>query len=77
MLVTLQHHSHIRNSLLVLQCYPGLMRRPGDPWVLLARVGGDHRDPEPHFGGKRVQGRAVSFRKHLVPKQNRTGMAQK
>lgn len=74
--MTPQHHSHIRNSLLVLRCYQGLMGRSGAPWGLLAQAGGDHKDPELHFRGKRVQGRAMSFRRHLVPKQNGTGMAQ-
>lgn len=32
MLVTPQHRSHIRNSILVLQCYQGLMGRSGAPW---------------------------------------------
>lgn len=31
LLVTPQHRSHIRNSLLVLQCYQGLMGRSGAP----------------------------------------------
>lgn len=47
----------------------------GEIWSslgLLAQAGGDHKDPELHFRGKRVQGRTMCFRKHLAPKQNGT-----